>query len=123
MNANYSLIVSKLLELQPKGWSSVVAYAQITEESYEIFFYSKIKEQYYKNFELEKTHCLSRAQTRACFRTIYEELLQDFQANHWYVCTIQIKSNGKFIIEYEYTDYSEKSGEYKKLWKEKYLKS
>lgn len=123
MNTNYSLIVSKLLELQPKGWRSVVAYAQITEESYEIFFYSKIKDQYFKNFELEKTYNLSRADTRACFRTIYEELLPDYKANHWYVCTIQIKSNGEFIIEYEYTDYSEKSREYKKLWKEKYIES
>ena len=32
------------------------------------------------------------------------------------------EDNEKFSVEYEYTDYSENSLEYKKAWKEKYLK-
>lgn len=121
MNTNYSLIANKLVELQPNGWSKVVAYAQITEESYEIFFYTMINGGFLKNYELEKTNNLSRAQVRACFKVLYDELLPDYKENHWYVCTIQIENSGQFIIEYEYTDYSEDSMEYKKTWKEKYL--
>ena len=123
MNTNYSLIANKLVELQPVNWSKVIAYAQITEESYEICFYSKIDGKFYKNYELERTHDISRTEVRVLFRSIYDELLPDYRENHWYVCTIQIERNGHFIVEYEYTNYTENSMEYKKSWKEKYLKS
>ena len=46
MERNYSLIVNELVGIQPQDWTRVVAYAQITEESYEIFFYSKVKDNY-----------------------------------------------------------------------------
>ena len=121
MERNYSLIVNELVGIQPQDWTRVVAYAQITEESYEIFFYSKVEDKYVKNFDLEKKYNLPRVDVRTCFKKVYEELLPDFKEKQWFVCTIQIERNGKFSFEYEYTDYSEDSINFKRLWKNKYL--
>ena len=47
-------ISNLLVSIQPKGWQKVILYANISKNSYEIFFYTKINGKYKKNFELER---------------------------------------------------------------------
>lgn len=123
METIFSKIGSALVNVLPKGWEKALLFAQVTDSSYELFYYAKLDGAYYSNFDLEKTECgISRKEVRECFRNIYDAILPDHFEKKWYAMTFILSKSGKFTVEYEYTDYSEDSLSYKKIWKEQYLK-
>ena len=97
-NVIFNDITKNLVTVLPENWEKVCLYCQITNDSYEFFFHVKVDGIYIQSFDLEKSYKISRKELR------------------------DLEKNGKFSTEYEYTDYSENSLEYKKAWKEKYLK-
>lgn len=123
METIYSKVGLTLFNVLPNGWEKAILYAQITENSYELFYYAKVNGEYINNFDLEKEGLgFDRQEVRKHFREIYEILLPNYRENQWYAMTFILSKTGEFTVDYEYTDYSENSFEYKKLWKEKYLK-
>lgn len=123
METVYSKVGLTLFNVLPNGWDKAILYAQITESSYELFYYAKVNGEYINNFDLEKEGLgVDRQEVRKHFREIYEILLPNYRENQWYAMTFILSKTGEFTVDYEYTDYSENSFEYKKLWKEKYLK-
>ena len=123
METIYSKVGLTLFNVLPNGWEKAILYAQITESSYELFYYAKVNGEFVINFDLEKEGLgVDRQEVRKCFREIYEILLPNYRENQWYAMTFILSKTGEFTVDYEYTDYSENSFEYKKLWKEKYLK-
>lgn len=123
METIYSKVGLTLFNVLPNGWEKAILYAQITENSYELFYYAKVNGEYINNFDLEKEGLgVDRQEVRKHFREIYEILLPNYRENQWYAMTFILSKTGEFTVDYEYTDYSENSFEYKKLWKEKYLK-
>ena len=122
METIFSKVGLSLTNVLPKDWEKALLFAQITDGSYELFYYAKVKGAYYSNFDLEKTECgISRKEVRECFRNIYGILLPDYHEKGWYAMTYILSKSGEFTVDYEYTDYSEDSLSYKKIWKEKYL--
>ena len=123
METIYSKVGSTLFNVLPNGWDKAILYAQITESSYELFYYAKVNGEYINNFDLEKEGLgVDRQEVRKHFREIYEILLPDYKEKQWYAMTFILSKTGRFSVDYEYTDYSEESFAYKELWKEKYLK-
>lgn len=123
METIYSKVGLTLFNVLPNGWEKAILYAQITENSYELFYYAKVNSEYINNFDLEKEGLgVDRQEVRKHFREIYEILLPNYRENQWYAMTFILSKTGEFTVDYEYTDYSENSFEYKRLWKEKYLK-
>ena len=123
METIYSKVGSTLFNVLPDRWEKAILYAQMTESSYELFYYAKVNGEFVNNFDLGKEGLgIDRQEVRKCFREIYEILLPDYRENQWYAMTFILSKTGEFTVDYEYTDYSENSFEYKKLWKEKYLK-
>ena len=123
METIFSKVGLTLINVLPKGWEKALLFAQITESSYELFYYVKVNGKYFKNFELENTeYGISRKEVRECFRSIYDILLPDYREKKWYAMTYILSKSGEFTADYEYTDYSEESIAYKDCWKEKYLK-
>lgn len=122
METIFSKVGLSLVNVLPKDWEKALLFAQITDGSYELFYYAKVKGAYYNNFDLEKTeYGISRKDVRECFRNIYEILLPDYHEKGWYAMTYILSKSGEFTLDYEYTDYSEDTLSYKKIWKEKYL--
>ncbi|MCI6954319.1 MAG: antitoxin YezG family protein [Spirochaetia bacterium] len=118
----YEEIAKNLVTVLPENWEKVCLYCQLTKNSYEFFFYVKVDGNYIQNFDLEKSYKITRKEIRDCFKNLNTILRPDYEAKSYYVMTFILANNGKFTTEYEYKDYSEKSLEYKKTWKEKYLK-
>ncbi len=118
-------ISNLLASIQPRGWQKVILYANISKNSYEIFFYTKINGKYKKNFELEKLgYGLTREKTMKIFDEIYKHLLSDQIKNKWKVCTFILNKDGKVSMEYEYDanfNTFDEENDYKADWKEKYL--
>ena len=111
-----------LVDIMPKGWEKALLFAQITDSSYELFYYAKVNDKYINNFDMEKEGLgVNRQEVRKHFREIYEILLPDYREKQWYAMTFILSKTGEFTVDYEYTDYSEESLAYKKIWKEKYL--
>lgn len=121
-NDLYKEIAENLLDSLPKNWEDVKLYAQLTKSSYEFFFYVKVNGSYIQCFELEKSYLITRKQLRDTFKKLYSIVKPDFEEKKWFAMTFSLTNEGKFNVEYEYTDYTENTLEYKKLWKSKYLK-
>lgn len=122
METIYSKVGLTLFNVLPNGWEKAILYAQMTESSYELFYYAKVNGEFVINFDLEKEGLgVDRQEVRKCFREIYEILLPDYREKHWYAMTYILSKSGEFTVDYEYTDYSEDSLSYKKIWKKKYL--
>lgn len=118
----YNEITEKLVQVLPEGWEKVCLYCQLTDSTYEFFFHVKVGGKYIQCYDLEKSYKITRAELRDCFKQLYSILKPDYINNHFYVMTFILDRAGKFKTEYEYKDFSEVSLEYKKTWKEKYLK-
>lgn len=121
-NDLYKEIAENLLDSLPKNWEDVKLYAQLTKSSYEFFFYVKVNGSYIQCFELEKSYLITRKQLRDTFKKLYSIVKPDFEEKKWFAMTFSLTNEGKFNVEYEYTDYTENTLEYKKQWKSKYLK-
>lgn len=121
-NDLYKEIAENLLDSLPKNWEDVKLYAQLTKSSYEFFFYVKVNGSYIQCFELEKSYLITRKQLRDTFKKLYSIVKPDFEEKKWFAMTFSLTNEGKFNVEYEYTDYTENTLEYKEQWKSKYLK-
>lgn len=121
-NTIYNEITKNLVTVLPENWDKVCLYCQITNDSYEFFFHVKVEGNYIQSFDLEKSYKISRKELRECFKKLNDVVKPEYEEKKFYVMTFILEKNGKFSTEYEYTDYSERSLDYKKSWKEKYLK-
>ena len=108
----YKEIAEKLITVLPKDWEDIRLYSQITESSYEFFFYAKVKGSYIQCFELEKEFGITRKLLREVFKSLYEIIQPDYVEKKWFAMTYSLSNTGKFNVDYEYTDYSEKTLEY-----------
>lgn len=121
-NNVYTELGKNIIAVLPKNWERVCLYAQISKDSCELFFHVKIGDKYIYCFDLEKSYGISRKELREKFKELQGLLSPDQKEKNWYVLTFILNSDGKFSVEYEYTDYSENSLDYQRIWKEKYLK-
>ena len=121
-NNVYTELGKNIIAVLPKNWERVCLYAQISTDSCEFFFHVKIGDKYIYCFDLEKSYGISRKELREKFKELHGLLSPDQKEKNWYVLTFILNSDGKFSVEYEYTDYSENSLDYQRIWKEKYLK-
>ena len=120
-NELYNKIAENLLDVLPKNCDDVKLYAQLTKTSYEFFFYVKVNGTYIQCFELEKSYSITRKQLREKFKILYSIVKPDFEEKKWFAMTFSLTNAGKFNVDYEYSDYTENTLEYKELWKAKYL--
>jgi len=121
METLYQNLVNEIADLLPQNWGRVVMYSQITQNSYEIFFYVKKGEGYISVYNLEEETSLSKRDIRAAFKKIYELLLPDQIEKNWFCMTFILTKEGFFKVEYDYEDHSTNTLSYKSQWKSKYL--
>lgn len=117
----YKSITENLVKCLPDGWEKVCTYIQVSKNSYEVFFHVKIGGKYIQCFNLEKDFGIKRNTLRESFKSIAQSSKDDQAEKKWYVMTFLLSADGKFSVEYEYTDYSETSLDYMSQWKNKYL--
>ena len=118
----YKNVAENLLKVLPKNWEKVYLYSQITESSYEFFFYVKINGVFVQCFELEKDYGISKKHLRDVFKSLNIIIRPDYEEKKWFVMSYFLTNTGKFDVDYEYEDYSEKTFEYKQHWIKKYIK-
>ena len=118
----YQKIFSELDRYLPENWDKVVAYFEYGEESYSFSFFVKEREKYTKCYDLPG---VSQGDIMKSFSSIDKILCAERKKNKsglWSTMTMTIESNGHMKTDYDYSDLSTGTYQYKKNWKEKYLK-
>ena len=103
-------IASILEETLPEDWSKVVFYAEYAEGAFSIEYY---------------VAGVSRASLMKNFMAINKFIEPERAAlkpeKRWGSMTLILHSNGKFKVDYDYSDMTENAYARKKAWKKKYL--
>ena len=119
-------IASILEETLPEDWSKVVFYAEYAEGAFSIEYYvaGSGKDDFVKCFDQKG---VSRASLMKIFMAINKFIEPERAAlkpeKRWGSMTLILHSNGKFKVDYDYSDMTENAYARKKAWKKKYLAS
>lgn len=126
----YQKVVDKLDEMIPELWDQIYLYAEPNDGASTVsFYYSpqgkkkfEFSSEIIKRFSINKNEFYNH-EYQLC--ELFEELQNEFKKNNqevWTNLTLSIDSNGKFKVEYDYTDLSE-ADDYERqiIWEYKYL--
>mgnify|MGYP003733658919 CR=1 FL=1 len=117
LNEIYGKIAEALNDVIPEKWDKVYMYAELVEDVSEVFFY------YYPTRSNKFVYCLDIPELFEINENEYDNLMDkltdelytlwyEFKNNgqeQWTNLTFILESNGKFKIDYDYTDLSEAS--------------
>lgn len=113
-------IASILEETLPEDWSKVVFYAEYAEGAFSIEYYvaGSGKDDFVKCFDQKG---VSRASLMKNFMAINKFIEPERAAlkpeKRWGSMTLILHSNGKFKVDYDYSDMTENAYARKKAWK------
>ena len=112
-------IASILEETLPEDWSKVVFYAEYAEGAFSIEYYvaGSGKDDFVKCFDQKG---VSRASLMKNFMAINKFIEPERAAlkpeKRWGSMTLILHSNGKFKVDYDYSDMTENAYARKKVW-------
>ncbi len=116
----YQIIYNELLRFLPSDWEKLVVYLEHGEASYSYSFYVKVKGKYQKCFDIAG---ISEEKLFETFEKIESFVTKERkkEKNPWTNMTMLVDRDGSFKADFDYTDLSAGTYQYKKQWKEKYL--
>ncbi len=131
MDQFFEKIANRLQSVLPVKWNKVCLYAEISEKSYEIFYYCFINgvDKPVQCYDLTKDYQIEEEQIDQVFEEINAILKpvrlasKEPGKNVWTNYTLVFESTGRFWEYFDYTNLENGTYEYKKQWKEKYLGS
>ena len=116
----YQSIYEELDKYLSFGWSKLLVYLEYGEDSYTFSFYVKIKEKYVKCYDIPN---VSIDELMNSFQKI--DLFVSKERNKvkekWTNMTLMVDNTGNMHTDFDYTDLSEVTYEFRNNWKKKYL--
>ncbi|WP_329767500.1 antitoxin YezG family protein [Bacillus nitratireducens] len=112
MDIIYQEIGTRVDEIIPGDWEKIYLYAEVLNDSTEVFFYFSIptKEGFVYSNVIPKVYNVDRKIYKELLFELFdkfEELREEFRKNEqelWTNLTLTIENSGKFKIEYNYED-------------------
>lgn len=116
-------IIDCLQDVLPEKWEKVVFYSNYFQDSYSMKYYVKeIDEKYIDCFSLNN---ISKQELLNLFTSIDNVILpvrsQLKGKDKWSVMTLQVNRDGRFHVDYDYTDFPDGVISYEREWKQKHL--
>ncbi len=130
MEELFEKIANKANEMIPEDWDKLFMYAEVSEGASEVFFYYYPKGKNTPIYSLDVVDVFEINEDEFDEMSMelndyFEELREEFKKNKqepWTNLTLTLESNGKFNIDYDYTDLSEAdSYEQHIVWRYKHL--
>jgi len=118
----YQKIYDELSKYLLSGWKKIVVYLEYGEGSYAYSLYEKIGDGFTNGYDLPG---VSEKEIDASFRKIDKLILKERKKEKgdlWTNMTMIVTKSGDFKADFDYTDLSEGTYQFKKNWKKKYLK-
>ncbi|MED0901791.1 MULTISPECIES: antitoxin YezG family protein [Bacillus] len=112
MEIIYQEIGTRVDEIIPGDWEKIYLYAEVLNDSTEVFFYFSIptKEEFIYSNDIPKVYNVDRKIYKELLFELFdkfEELREEFRKNEqelWTNLTLTIDNSGKFKIEYNSED-------------------
>ena len=121
MNENvYQNIYEELNKYLIPGWEKLVVYLEYGKDSYSFSFFVKNGKDYLKCYDLQG---VSEDELAKSFKKI-DNLISEERGKLkgvWSNMTMVVDNAGNMHTDYDYTDLSEGTYQFKKNWKKKYL--
>ena len=117
-------ITSVLESTLPSDWNTVVFYAELSEGAFSMEYFVKQIEgkSFIKCYDLPG---VQKAQLMKDFLALNKVISEERNAlkadKRWSSMTLVLHANGKFKIEYDYSDITDKPYARKQAWKKRYL--
>ncbi len=126
---SFELIADKLQDILPQGWNKVVFYAEVTDDSYEMFYYvfTSESDKPIQCYDLPDLSDIEENQIDAIFEELYEPLRKERAdlvtegKDPWTNYTLVLTDDGHFKVDYDFTSLEDGGYEYRKAWKKKYI--
>lgn len=117
----YQTIFNTIAPLLPESWDKLVVYLEYGEDSYSFSFFYSDGKKYIKCFDIPG---ISEEALFAAFKKIDQVVLPErnkTNADLWSNMTMIVDADGNEHTDFDYTDLSSGTYQYKKSWKKKYL--
>lgn len=117
----YQKIYDELSKFITPDWEKIIMYIEYGKESYTFSFYEKTKDGYLNGYDIPG---VSEEDIGDAFKRIDKSLVQEREKENslWTNMTMVVTKTGDMHIDFDYTDLSEGTYQFKKNWKKKYLK-
>ena len=118
----YQKIYDELGRFLLPDWKKIVVYLEYGEGSYAFSFYEKIGDKYVNGYDLPG---VKEKDIDAAFKKIDKLILKERKkekGDPWTNMTMTLTKSGDMKANFDYTDLSEGTYQFKKNWKKKYLK-
>lgn len=119
-NEIYQIIYDEISDLVKTSWDKLVIYLEYGANSYSFAFYVFAKGKYTKCYDIND---ISDKELDETFRRIDDVVApeRNLLKDKWSNMTIIISSEGDMHTDFDYSDLSKGTYQYKKGWKAKYL--
>lgn len=116
----YQIIFDEISKFLPTEWTKVVIYLEFGEDAYSFSFYVKTDGEYIKCFDLP----VSESELFKSFSAIEKAVSKERSkiSKTWSNMTMVVDFKGSMKTDFDYTDLSRGNYQYKKAWKNQYLK-
>ena len=117
----FQRIFDEIVRYLNLNWDKVVVYLEYGEASYSFSFYVKSKDECVKCFDLPG---VSEDELMKTFKKIDSIVSKERGKNgqeKWTNMTMVVTNKGQMHTDFDYTDLSEGTYQFKKEWKKKYL--
>lgn len=120
-NKIYQKIFDEISKYAPKAWEKIIIYLEYGEASYSFSFYIKTEDKFVKCFDLPD---VSEKELNATFKKIDKVIskARENEKDPWSNMTMTVDNKGNMHTDFDYTDLSNGTYQFKKNWKKKYLK-
>ena len=130
LNKIYENIANTLNETIPEKWDKVIMYTELLEDVSEVFFfyYPAGSNEFVYSLDIPELFKVDKSEYDTLIKKLTDELYTlwyEFKNNEqeqWTNLTFILENDGKFKIDYDYTDLSNVSPrEHHWIWEYKYL--
>lgn len=114
-------ILDEIIKCLPEEWEQLVIYLEYGNDAYSYAFYVKTDGKFINGFDLPNA---SEKNIADCFRNIDNIIVKERKASKdksWTNMTMIVNNDGTMHTDFDYTDLTENTYGYKKIWKQKYL--
>lgn len=126
---SFEIIADKIQDILPIGWKKVVFYAEVTDDSYEMFYYvfTTESDKPIQCYDLPELYEIDEDQIDAVFDELYDPLREEQVGliaegkEPWTNYTMVLSDDGSFKVDYDFTSLEDGGYDYRKAWKKKYI--
>ena len=117
----YQAIYDELSKYITSNWSNLIVYLEYGDASYSFMFYIKEDDKYVKCYDIPNASEEELAKSFANIDKLISKERNSHKDKRWTNMTMTVTKSGHMHTDFDYTDLSEGTYQFKKDWKKKYL--